>query len=148
MKINLSGFLLKILNSWSKLRIKKLNSADMILVASHCLQCSDCEQPVKDDIHACKKCGKCRISDLVSLSDEFHVTFRVVGGGRQALAEARKEQYKAVIAIACANELSAGALAIFPKPVMTISIECPNGPCKDTQVDPDKVRCLLNNILN
>ena len=70
----------------------------------------------------------------------------VVGGGRDALARTKQENIKAVVAVACEKELVQGIFAAFPKPVLGVINETPEGPCKNTLADPDKVTQAIERL--
>jgi len=117
--------------------------ADLLVLLPHCLQCSLCQQKVSHDLANCKRCGKCDIAELLKLRDELKVPFRIAGGGREALNLTRNPSVKAVVAVACHKELVEGIFGSFPKPVLAVSNETPNGPCHDTRVDVEKVRVAV-----
>lgn len=111
----------------------------LLLLMPHCLQFSDCAIKVTSDASNCKACGKCRIKDLVDLSNKYGVHLSVATGGtlaRRRVAEARPE---AIIAVACERDLTSGIQDAYPLPVIGILNERPYGPCFNTSVDIAKV---------
>lgn len=127
-------------NNWrigrSKARIKPEN---ILLLLPRCLQYSDCPHNVTKDITNCKRCGKCKIKDLVQLSEELNVKAFVATGGRIALSKLKEPWVQGVVAVACGAELKAGILS-SEKPVLAIENLRPCGPCTDTDVDMAQVR--------
>lgn len=121
----------------------RLPSDQVLLLASHCLQRTACGRRLGQNGEACERCGQCNISDLLTLRDEFGVTLHVAAGGRQALAEAKLPEFRAIVAVACERELVDGIVGAFPKPVLAIRNTRPSGPCTDTQMDPEEVRQAL-----
>ena len=86
------------------------------------------------------------MGDLARIRDEFGVVACVVGGGRQALAQTRRPEIKAVVAVACDRELVQGIWAAFPKPVLAIPNLTPEGPCKTTLADPKAVVAAIESF--
>lgn len=77
---------------------------------------------------------------MIELADATGVRPFMATGGRLAAQQVRSKEIKAVVAVACTKELSEGLRATFPKPVLAVELECPNGPCKDTCVSFERVR--------
>ena len=100
-----------------------------------CLQYSQCKQKISNDVAECKRCGRCKIKDVLELVDRYGCQCMVATGGRLALARARSKDVAAVVAVACEKELQAGMIAAFPKPAVGVINLRPNGPCRDTDVD-------------
>lgn len=55
------------------------------------------------------------------------------------MAFVRRPEVKAVVAVACEKELVQGIRAAFPKPVLAIPNQTPEGSCVNTIVDPAAV---------
>jgi uncharacterized protein len=127
-------------NNWRIGRSKeKINPENVLLLLPRCLQFSDCPHNVTKDITNCKGCGRCKIKDLVQLSEELKVKAFVATGGRIALSKLQEPWVQGVVAIACGAELKAGILS-SQKPVLAIENLRPSGPCTDTDVDMTQVR--------
>lgn len=111
----------------------------LLLLMPHCLQFNDCAIKVTSDASKCKACGKCKIKELVELSNKYGVHLSVATGGtlaRRRVAEAKPE---AIIAVACERDLTSGIQDAYPLPVIGILNERPFGPCFNTSVDIAKV---------
>lgn len=121
-------------------RRKRCAPGELLLLVPHCMQRSDCKQRITHDLGECQRCGKCQISDIIGLGEEFGVRCIVVSGGRLALAEVQKDEIRGVVAVACEKELRTGILAALPKAVFGVVNLRPHGPCKDTCVTLDEVR--------
>lgn len=100
-----------------------------------CLQRSACEVKVLENVHNCQRCGRCRIRDLVELSEREGIDIEVVSGGRLAKEMVERKRPEGVLACACEKELATGIFESYPVPVYGIINERPEGPCKNTQVD-------------
>ena len=122
-------------NLTTRLRRTRVKPDELLLLFPACLQCSECPNDVSEDVGNCKRCGKCKVSDLVALSEKYACRIESATGGRLALAKVKDPAVKAVVAVACSKELRQGMLAAFPKAVIGIVNVWPRGPCKDTDVE-------------
>lgn len=121
-----------------------LKSSDIMILLPHCLQNSECKFKITIDVENCKKCGKCKISDLRELAERYRVKLRVATGGTLARKWIQENHPKAVIAIACERDLSAGIQDTGELPVLGVLNCRPNGPCINTDVDVAEIeRALL-----
>jgi hypothetical protein len=132
------------ITGWRRVRVPGPN---ILLLLPHCLHKDSCKQNVERDLAECQRCGKCGISDMIGIRDEFGVLTHVVGGGQQALLRTREPQIKAIVAVACEKELIHGIFYTFPKPVVAIMNETPEGPCRNTVVDVAKVSAAIRSII-
>jgi len=130
--------LLRVLIGWNNRLVKnmiKKNKEDLLVLIPICLQSSLCETKILDDVQICKRCGGCKIKELVQIKEAHGIDLRVVTGGRLAKEIVEKRRPKAIVACACEKELAIGIFEIYPLPVFGVINERPKGPCKDTQVD-------------
>mgnify|MGYP006290105085 CR=1 FL=1 len=136
------------LNNWiTRLRRVKVPGRNILLIAPHCLQNGKCEADIKAGTENCLRCGKCCVAGLLDIGDRYGLICRVAGGGRQALECVKQPDVKAVVAVACEPELTAGILASFPRPVLAVNNLLPNGPCKHTEVNLEKVESAVRQLL-
>jgi hypothetical protein len=129
------------------LRDLRVPAKNLLLLVPHCLQRSGCGRNIIHDLDQCEHCGQCTISALLKLRDEFGVQCSLVSGGREATTCVKKPDVKVVVAVACEKELADGVFSAFPKPVVTIPNLRPHGPCKDTQVDIERVKATLESLV-
>lgn len=115
-------------------------SNGLLLLSPSCLQNKDCPAKITNDIQECRRCGRCKIKDLVEMSELHQLSLMVVTGGTVAREAVKGNNYGGVIAIACERELETGIRDAFPLPVIAIINERPEGPCVNTQVDIEKVK--------
>ena len=136
------------LSNWMiRFRRVKVAPENLLLLVPRCLQKNGCAQTLGETIDDCNACGRCGVTDLLSIRDEFGVHCSLAAGGREAVAFVRDPKIKAVIAIACKKELTQGILAVFPTPVLGVFNIQTNGPCRNTQIDPDLVRVAVRSML-
>jgi uncharacterized protein len=135
----MSKLLLKLSNAFTRMRAKQVRPENLLLLFPNCLQNSDCDCKIVKDPHNCKRCGKCKVKDLVELADKYGIQVAAASGGRLALQRLKAEDVKAVVAVACELELRQGMLKSFPKAVLGVANLRPHGPCVDTDVELDKI---------
>ena len=121
---------------------------NILLLLPHCLQNRQCEVRLKDNLFLCKGCGRCKMKLLKELAQRTGVQAYIASGGREALEHTRRDDVKAVLAVACKRELAEGIRAAFPRKVVGVFNSWPHGPCKDTDVDVDEVEAALNRLIN
>jgi hypothetical protein len=123
-----------------------LKSEHLLLLIPHCLQKYDCEFKITARVENCRRCGKCIIKNLIHLAEEHHISLSVAPGGTLARAIIRKYQPTLIIAVGCERELESGINDVYPLPVVGILNHRPEGPCKNTTLDIDKIEKVIQNI--
>ncbi len=126
-------------NLMTRLRKKKCPPEGLLLLFPHCIQNSKCKQNIKHDINECIRCGKCKVKDLLELSEEYGISISVASGGRVALKRVMAKEVQGVVAIACEKELRTGLMAAMPKAIYAVPNQRPYGYCVDTDVYMDDV---------
>ena len=126
--------MVKVLNGVTRLRRARCKPAELLILVPVCLQNSECKQNIRNAITECRRCGRCKVRDVIALSEKYGVRCAVASGGRLALEYASEDGVKAVVAVACEKELGAGLTAVFPKPGLGVVNLRPHGPCRDTDV--------------
>ena len=136
------------LNNWiTRLRRVRVAGRNLLLLAPHCLQNSRCPQSVIGDMDQCRRCGQCEVAGLLNIRDRYGLSCKLAGGGQQAVDYVKQRDVRAVVAVACERELTAGILASFPLPVLALPNKRPRGACKDTAVDLDEVERAVRSLL-
>lgn len=139
--------LVKLLNSMTRFRRSRCKPEELLLLVPTCLQNSQCTQKITNDINECRRCGQCKVRDMIELSEKYGTRCAVATGGRVAMEMAKKKGVRAVVAVACEKELQVGMAALFPKPALGIINIRPHGPCKDTDVDLEEVEKAIRWVL-
>ncbi|WP_460177423.1 DUF116 domain-containing protein [Thermodesulfovibrio hydrogeniphilus] len=111
----------------------------ILILLPHCIQNSKCDVRLTFDVFKCKRCGKCKIKDLIELAERHGVAISVATGGTIARKVVKEVRPDAIVAVACERDLSSGIVDTYPLPVIGITNERPYGPCIDTTVDLKKV---------
>lgn len=117
---------------------------EVMILAPHCLQRTDCPHKITIDVANCKQCGGCKIGELKQLAEQYQCVLRVVTGGTLARKAIKEQHPGAVIAIACERDLSLGIQDISVIPVLGVLNCRPYGPCLNTDVDISRVYNALN----
>lgn len=112
-----------------------LNSEDILILLPHCLQNSQCQYKITNDIYNCKMCGKCCIKDIIELTNKYNIETVVATGGTLARSWVKKKKPKAIIAVACERDLTSGINDISKIPVYGVLNIRNNGPCFNTSVN-------------
>jgi hypothetical protein len=129
------------LNNWLiKTEPERYRTKRILLLLPHCLQISDCDVRITNDINNCKRCGRCEIKDLIQIAADNDLNLFVATGGNLARRIVSDVRPEAIVAVACERDLSSGISDSYPLPVLGISNERPCGPCRDTRVDLEKVK--------
>ena len=118
----------------------------ILLLMPHCLQDKDCDVKVTHRVENCKRCGKCRIKDLLGLSEKYGVSMAVATGGTIARRIVIEKRPDLIIAVACERDLTSGIQDTTPLPVYGIFNQRPFGPCLNTQVALDRVESVLKEV--
>jgi hypothetical protein len=139
----MGSVVVKVLNGLTRLRRTRCRPEQVLVLIPSCLQNSECTQKITNDVAECRRCGRCKVKDIVEMCERYGVRCAVATGGRLAVEMAREDSVEAVLAVACEKELRAGMLAVLPKPGLGIINLRPHGPCKDTDVDLEKVEEAL-----
>jgi hypothetical protein len=121
---------------------------EILILAPHCLQKWDCKHKVTADVSNCHHCGRCDIDGLLKISEQKLVNIAVVTGGTLARKMVADYKPKAIVAIACERDLTEGILDTSPISVLGILNIRPEGPCKNTRVDLNKVSNAIDFFLN
>lgn len=119
----------------------------LLLLMPHCLQNSDCTVKITGKVDNCKRCGKCKIKDLVELAEAKHVGLSVATGGTIARRIVVEKRPEIIIAVACERDLTSGIQDSYPVPVYGIFNIRPHGPCFNTQVDLTEVKQAMSYFL-
>jgi hypothetical protein len=128
---------------------RKVKPERLLILLPHCLQNHECTVRITGDVSNCKGCGKCRIKDLASLSQKYHIPVAVATGGTLARRIVVQKRPELIIAVACERDLTDGIQDSYPIPVYGILNRRPFGPCYDTDVALELVeRAVLEFLEN
>lgn len=114
---------------------RRVRPERLLILLPHCLQNHECKVRITGNVGNCKACGKCKIKDLVALSEKYHVSMSVATGGTLARRIVVEKKPDVIIGVACERDLTSGIQDSYPIPVFGILNIRPFGPCFDTDVD-------------
>lgn len=117
----------------------KLLPAQVLLLAPHCLQKSDCPHKITVNVDNCRRCGGCVVSELLELRDKYGIKMGMATGGTLARKFVQEYRPRAIVAIACERDLTSGIQDSNPIPVLGVTNERPFGPCFNTRIKVPKV---------
>ena len=128
----------------SNIRVKP---EEIILLAPHCLQNNNCPHKITQDVNNCKRCGRCKVHELLTITSAYGINLAVATGGTLARKVIKEYRPKAVVAIACERDLTSGILDSHPLPVLGVLNQRPNGPCSETSVETELIEKSINLLI-
>ncbi|VUT27818.1 MAG: hypothetical protein SYNGOMJ08_00369 [Candidatus Syntrophoarchaeum sp. GoM_oil] len=139
---------LKLNNSVTYGDLAKIDPRDRLILLPQCMRSIDCPAKLSSvDGFKCKECGKCQIGAIKSLCDSLNMKLFIVPGGSFAKRIMKVHRPKAVIGVACFNELYEGIVnaSLFELPSMGVSLTKTG--CVETELDyNDLLHVLLAGI--
>lgn len=139
---------IKLNNTYIYSKKFNLKAEDILILIPHCVQNNLCKLKVTNEIENCKQCGLCNVGDLVKLKEKTKVNIFVATGGTLARKIILDNKPKAVIAVACERDLTAGVQDTSKIPVLGVFNRRPNGPCVNTNIDIKEVEDAINFFIN
>ncbi|MEN2985213.1 MAG: DUF116 domain-containing protein [Thermodesulfovibrionaceae bacterium] len=145
-KADFQAYVVKLNNSL----VKKGNFTvrKILLLLPHCIQNSKCDIRLTFDIFKCRRCGQCKIKDLIDITEKSNVSVAIATGGTIARKVVKEIKPDAIVAVACERDLSSGIVDTYPIPVIGILNQRPYGPCIDTNVNLNQVKDAIEWFLN
>jgi hypothetical protein len=135
-------------NQLVRSRKLRVHAEQTLILLPHCIQLFDCEIKITGDVSKCIRCGKCDISGLAKLADQFGIPMAVATGGTLARKIIVERRPRFILAVACERDLTAGIRDAYPLPVIGVLNSRPHGPCFNTQIILEDVeRALQEHIL-
>ena len=119
----------------------------VLVLLPHCLQWNECPYKVTGNADRCIACGKCMIGELKALAKALNLPFVIATGGTLARKAINENQPELIIAVACERDLASGIYDMRRIPVIGLLNERPEGPCKNTRVDMDALKALLDRFV-
>ncbi|MEM3555231.1 MAG: DUF116 domain-containing protein [Candidatus Micrarchaeia archaeon] len=133
-------------NGLNKDFYKTVPKKDRVVFIPHCLRnIKECKMPIDEDGYHCLKCGKCVINEIVKECEKNGMKYFIVGGGSQVINIVEKHKPKAVLGIACFNELQLAVEKLgggkkFPGQGVMLRRDG----CVNTLVDMEEVKEKMN----
>ena len=127
--------------------VKKNKPKRVSILLPHCIQNYECIFRITSNIENCKKCGKCKIGDMIELKNEYNISIKVATGGTLARLYLREERPDFIIAVACKRDLVTGIYEMFPLKVYGVFNKINESPCINTDVDIFEIKRILDLVL-
>lgn len=144
----IDGSFLQVNNNLVAARTLTASPDSVLVLVPHCLQWNQCRRRVSVDLEECRRCGKCKISDLIEFQRETGIRVRVATGGGQARRMVAETKPDLIVAVACERELASGIQDVHSIPVVAVPNIRPEGYCKNTQVDLSALRESINQFVH
>lgn len=138
-KIGLQRAFINVSNHLVGIRGVRVAGNEIMILLPHCIQKSDCQFKVTNDVENCRRCGRCTLTDLLKLKEKYGCHIVVATGGTLARKFVKELRPKAIVAVACERDLASGIQDTYPMPVTGILNIRPEGPCVNTLVDVKEV---------
>ncbi len=132
---NIRSSFIEINNSLLSSLKGKFKKDEVLILLPHCLQNSECNIKITNNIENCKRCGKCKIKDILEIAKKNNIDVGIATGGTMARKIVKDKKPKFIIAVACERDLSSGIQDSYPLPVFGIPNKRPYGPCFNTDID-------------
>lgn len=126
---------------------RKFSPEEVLILIPHCLQYSECEYKITNDINNCRRCGRCRVGEISSIAKKFGVPVEAVTGGTAARNLVNRLKPKFIFSVACERDLLSGIIDVSGIPVIGVVNKRPNGPCYNTDVDVSELRQRLADLV-
>lgn len=127
--------------------VGRIPAEKVLILLPHCLQWNECPHKVAGDGSRCVACGKCLIGDLRAMAQAMELPFVIATGGTLARKAIKEHRPELIIAVACERDLAAGIYDMRKLPVIGLLNERPEGPCRNTRVDMDALKTLLERFV-
>lgn len=134
-------------NHLARLKTRKAEPEEVLLLLPHCIQNTDCKFKVTTDVENCRRCGRCKIDKLLELKEKYGFKMEIATGGTIARRKIEDSNPEVVIAVACERDLASGISDVEHINVLGITNERPLGPCYNTTVDLSEIENVLKHVL-
>ncbi len=135
-------------NSLFRATRRRLKTDRLLILLPQCLQNYDCPYRVTANITNCRRCGQCKIGEIIQLGERYDASISIATGGTLARKVIVDNKPTLIVAVACERDLSSGIQDAYPIPVYGILNQRPYGPCVNTQVDFEELEKALGLILD
>ena len=135
-------------NSLFRATRERVKRDRLLILLPQCLQNYDCPYRVTANINNCRRCGQCKIGEILQLGERHDASISIATGGTLARKVIVDKKPTMIVAVACERDLSSGIQDAYPIPVYGILNQRPYGPCVNTQVDFKKLEEVVGFILD
>jgi len=132
-------------NNISRENFARVPRGERIVFIPHCLRnVQKCKAPVDEDGYHCLKCGNCVIAKITAGCEQRGIRWYMVGGGSQLINIVARLKPKAIIGIACFNEISLAweKLKGSSSPIQAVMLK--KSGCVNTELDLNELWEVLD----
>ena len=144
----LERYFVRLNNRVVQRRNTRLRPSELLLLVPHCVQRWDCPNKITSTVANCERCGQCMVDELIRIAEKYDIAIEVATGGGGAVRTVSEHAPKGVVAVACEREMLDGICDALPLPVLGVLNQRPEGPCKNTVVDPVEVESAVRWFLD
>ena len=138
---NVDRIYVELKNSVNRDYFMKVPMKDRIITLPACLRDSKrCGAKLTKEGYRCVMCGMCKIGEIKKRAEKAGTNVFIVPGGSMALAIVKRHKPKAVLGVACLNELVGAAENIH---VPAQGVRLLKKGCIDTDVNVEEVFSVL-----
>lgn len=119
---------------------------NIALLLPHCIQNYSCPFRITSEIENCRKCGRCRIQNILELKEKYNLEIKVATGGTLARLFIKEKKPEIIIAVACKRDLMSGIFDTFPMNVYGIYNKIIKSPCINTDIDVEKIEEVIKKL--
>lgn len=136
---NLRYFFIELNNIVVESENKKYKRENTMLLLPHCLQNNQCGLKITSNPDLCRRCGKCKIGELVDYARKNKISIFIATGGTIARNIIKQNKPELILSVACERDLMSGISDVRSLPVIGIINKQPNGSCNNTDVDLEQI---------
>ena len=93
-------------NDINRKKFRKIPAEETSIFIPHCLRHKDCNGALQKEGVVCTECGKCSIGVIKKKADKLGYNLYIVPGSSFVKRIAKEKKFKAVIGVACYEDLS------------------------------------------
>ncbi len=136
---------IEIINKVNSDLYRRTKKNERIVFIPHCLRnVKVCKATIGEEGYRCAKCGGCVIMSIVEECEKNEIKYFMVAGGSIVMKLIDKYQPKAVIGIACYNELKMALEKTSEKKLPTQIVMLSKDGCMNTEVELSEVKEKIN----
>lgn len=97
---------IEVRNDVNREKFRKIPANETLIFLPHCLRHKDCKAALQKQGVICTECGKCSIGVIKKKADKLGYNLYIVPGSSFVKRIAKEKKFKAVIGVACYEDLS------------------------------------------
>lgn len=133
---------IEIRNKLNEARYKKTKFKERLLFLPHCMRNQEkCKAEYNENGLQCTECGECKLGTLVKMARErgYRATY-IVPGGSMVKTKIAKDKPKAVLGVACFDEVQMAFDALKGTDIGVQAVLLTRAGCVNTDVNIEEVR--------